>query len=66
MFIFYTVNPEHVYFPKAYIMKVFKDKGYESQCITNSFFLYLQSDFEAKDRNEAYEYGRLFVKELDA
>ncbi|ELK62109.1 hypothetical protein NM68094_2150, partial [Neisseria meningitidis 68094] len=40
MFIFYTVNPEHVYFPKAYIMKVFKDKGYESQCITTvSFYI---------------------------
>ncbi len=44
MFIFYNVNPEHVYFHKAYIMKVFKDKVYESQCITTvSFYIFLIS-----------------------
>lgn len=64
MFIFYTVNPEHVYFPKAYIMKVFKDKGYESQCITTVSFYICNPTLKQNTENEAYEYGRLFVKEL--
>lgn len=38
MFIFYTVNPEPLSFPKAYILKVFRDKDNESQCIKTVCF----------------------------
>lgn len=64
MFIFYTVNPEPVSFPKAYILKVFRDKDNESQCIKIVCFPIRNPTLKQKTENEAYEYGRLFVKEL--
>ena len=64
MFIFYTVNPDSVSFPKAYILKVFRDKDNESQCIKTVCFTIRNPTLKQKTENEAYEYGRLFVKEL--
>ena len=64
MFIFYTVNPEPLSFPKAYILKVFRDKDNESQCIKTLCFPIRNPTLKQKTENEAYEYGRLFVKEL--
>ncbi len=63
MFIFYTVNPDSVSFPKAYILKVFRDKDNESQCIKTVCFPFRNPTLKQKTENEAYEYGRLFVKE---
>ena len=64
MLIFYTVNPEPVSFPKAYILKVFKDINDKSQCIKTVCFPIRNPTLKQKTENEAYEYGRLFVKEL--
>ncbi|SPY04035.1 Uncharacterised protein [Neisseria meningitidis] len=64
MLIFYTVNPEPVSFPKAYILKVFKDINDESQCVKTLCFPISYPALKHKAENEAYECGRLFVKEL--
>jgi len=64
MFIFYTVNPEPLSFPKAYILKVFRDKDNESQCIKTVCFPIRNPTLKQKTENEAYECGRLFVKEM--
>ena len=64
MSIFYTVNPDNLSFPKAYILKVFRNKDKKSECIKTVCFSILNPTFKQKTRNQAYEYGRLFVKEL--
>ena len=64
MFIFYTVNPDSLSFPKSYILKVFRDKDNESQCIKTLCFPIRNPTLKQKTENEAHECGRLFVKEL--
>ena len=64
MFIFYTVNPEPLSFPKAYILKVFRDKDNESQCIKTVCFPIRNPTLKQKTENAANECGRLLVRDL--
>ena len=64
MLIFYTVNPEPVSFPKAYILKVFKDINDESQCVKTLFFPISSPALKHKAENAVNECGRLLVREL--
>lgn len=64
MLIFYTVNPEPVSFPKAYILKVFKDINGESQCVKTFCFPISYPALKHKAENAANECGRLLVREL--
>lgn len=64
MLIFYTVNPDNFSFPKAYILKVFRDENNESRCVKTVCFPIRNPFLKSKTENEANEYGRLFVKEL--
>ncbi len=64
MLIFYTVNPEPLSFPKAYILKVFKDINNESQCIKTLSFPVSHQALRHKAENAANECGRLLVREL--
>ena len=64
MLIFYTVNPEPVSFPKAYILKVFKDINDESQCVKTLCFPISYPALKHKAENAASECGRLLVREL--
>ena len=64
MLIFYTVNPEPVSSPKAYILKVFKDINDESQCIKTLCFPISHPCLRHKAENAANECGRLLVTEL--
>lgn len=64
MIIFYTVNPEPLSFPKAYILKVFKDINNESQCIKTFSFPVSNQALRHKAENAANECGRLLVREL--
>lgn len=64
MFIYYTVNPEPASFPKAYIVRVFKDKNDETCCLKIVCFPIRNPSLPNKTKNEANEFGRLFVKQM--
>lgn len=64
MLIFYTVNPEPVSFPKAYILKVFKDINDESQCVKTLCFPISYPALKHKAETAANECGRLLVRDL--
>ena len=64
MLIFYTVNPEPVSFPKAYILKVFNDIDDESQCVKTLCFPISHPALKNKAENAANECGRLLVRDL--
>lgn len=64
MFIYYTVNPEPASFPKAYIVRIFKDKNDETRCLKTVSFPILNPSLPNKTKNEAAEFGRLFVKQM--
>ena len=64
MLIFYTVNPEPVSSPKAYILKVFKDINDESQCVKTLCFPVSHQTLKHKAENAANECGRLLVRDL--
>lgn len=64
MLIFYTVNPEPVSFPKAYILKVFKDINDESECVKTLCFPISNQALKHKAENAAHECGSLLVREL--
>lgn len=64
MLIFYTVNPEPVSSPKAYILKVFKDINDESQCVKTLCFPISNQALKHKAENAAHECGSLLVREF--
>lgn len=64
MFIFYTVNPVPEVQPKAFILRIFKDQNNESHCIKTVSFPVRNPSLPQKTKNEANEFGRLFVKDL--
>lgn len=63
MFIYYTVNPDSFSFPKAYIVRVFKEDN-ETRCLKTVSFPIRNPRLPNKTRNEANEFGRLLVKQM--
>lgn len=63
MFIYYTVNPEPASFPKAYIVRVFKEDN-ETRCLKTVSFPVRNPSLPNKTKSEAEQFGRLLVKGL--
>ena len=57
---FYTVNPEPELFPKAYIVRIFK----EDELMKSVCFPVGNPNHLTKAKNQACEYGRLAVREM--
>lgn len=57
---FYTVNPEPELFPKAYIVRIFK----EDTLVRSAFFPICNPHHRTKAKNQASEFGRLAVREI--
>ncbi|WP_232727258.1 hypothetical protein, partial [Neisseria sp. N95_16] len=64
MFIFYTVNPEPELQPKSFIVRVFKEQDDESCCVKTVSFPICNPSMSQKTKNEAAEFGCLYVKQL--
>ena len=62
--VFYTVNPEPERFPKAFIVRVFKDDEQETRCLKTVSFPVRNPVLPNKTLSEAEACGRMLVSQI--
>lgn len=59
---YFTITPEPVFFPKAYLVRVFKEShSGEARCIETVSFPVCNFDFPLRTYKQAREYGEKSV-----
>ncbi|QNT59610.1 hypothetical protein [Neisseria musculi] len=61
---YYTVTPEPEIFPKAYIVRVFRESNNDCVCLQTVNFPIRNPDLPNKTLSEADTFGRMTVKKL--